>query len=46
MGDKVKIGIISAALVMGTGLIGWQAWNTHQLQQQVREAAGQGEGGL
>ncbi|HTQ98754.1 MAG TPA: Hsp20 family protein [Candidatus Acidoferrum sp.] len=35
MQNKLVIAVVSTAAVAVAGLVGWQSWNTHQLQQQV-----------
>ena len=35
MQSKLTITLLSSALVLGTGLIGWQAWNGQQMHQQL-----------
>lgn len=35
MQNKLALGIMGGLLAIGAGFIGWQGWNTHQLQLQV-----------
>lgn len=35
MNNKTRIAVVATLAVTAVGLLGWQSWNTHKLQQQV-----------